>query len=85
VNASLPAYFVSLNLDIEELDAQFAEDDGLHVNPLGVKGLGEIAVVGVRQLSRTQYFARRVRDCANYQSGLKIHCAPVELAPLILD
>jgi hypothetical protein len=36
-----------VNLDIPRLEAHFVEEDDPHVNPLGVKGVAEIALVGM--------------------------------------
>jgi xanthine dehydrogenase YagR molybdenum-binding subunit len=47
VNAHMADYLVPVNLDIGQLEAHFVEEVDPHVNPLGVKGLGEIALVGV--------------------------------------
>jgi hypothetical protein len=35
-----------VNLDTSKLEALFVDEVDPHVNPLGVKGLGEIALVG---------------------------------------
>jgi hypothetical protein len=40
-------YLVPVNLDIPRLEAHFVEEDDPHVNPLGVKGVAEIALVGM--------------------------------------
>jgi xanthine dehydrogenase YagR molybdenum-binding subunit len=47
VNADLANYLAPVNADIAELDALFVEEDDPYVNPLGVKGVGELALVGV--------------------------------------
>jgi xanthine dehydrogenase YagR molybdenum-binding subunit len=47
VNAHMADYLVPVNLDIDSLEGHFVEEHDLHVNPLGVKGLGEIALVGM--------------------------------------
>ena len=47
VNAHMADYLVPVNLDIGQLEAHFVDEVDPHVNPLGVKGLGEIALVGV--------------------------------------
>jgi xanthine dehydrogenase YagR molybdenum-binding subunit len=65
VNASMADYLVPVNLDIGELDVVFVEEDDAHVNPLGVKGLGEIALVGVAPAIANAVFhatGKRVRD-----------------------
>jgi xanthine dehydrogenase YagR molybdenum-binding subunit len=65
VNASMADYLVPVNLDVRQIEAQFVEEDDLHVNPLGVKGLGEIALVGMAPAIANAVFhatGRRVRD-----------------------
>ena len=47
VNADLANYLAPVNADIAELDALFVEEHDPYVNPLGVKGVGELALVGV--------------------------------------
>jgi xanthine dehydrogenase YagR molybdenum-binding subunit len=65
VNASMADYLVPVNLDVNELEAVFVEEDDSHVNPLGVKGLGEIALTGIAPAIANAVFhatGRRVRD-----------------------
>jgi xanthine dehydrogenase YagR molybdenum-binding subunit len=65
VNASMADYLVPVNLDIAELDAIFVDEDDPHVNSLGAKGLGEIALVGVAPAVANAVFhatGRRVRE-----------------------
>jgi xanthine dehydrogenase YagR molybdenum-binding subunit len=65
VNASMADYLVPVNLDVGALDAVFVEETDAYVNPLGVKGLGEIALVGMAPaIANAVYHAtgRRVRD-----------------------
>ncbi len=65
VNGNIAEYLVPVNADIGELDVTFVEEQDPHVNPLGVKGVGEIAVVGVAPaIANAVYHAtgRRVRE-----------------------
>ncbi len=65
VNASMTDYLVPVNLDVGSLEALFVEEEDPHVNPLGVKGIGEIAIVGVAPAIANAVFhatGRRVRD-----------------------
>jgi xanthine dehydrogenase YagR molybdenum-binding subunit len=65
VNGSMADYLVPVNPDIASLDAIFVDEVDPHVNPLGAKGLGEIAYVGVAPaVANAVYHAtgRRVRD-----------------------
>ncbi len=47
MNASLAGYHVPVNADVLDIDTGFVEEDDKIVNPLGVKGLGELGMVGV--------------------------------------
>lgn len=47
VNAHMADYLVPVSLDIDQLEASFLEQADLRANPLGAKGVGEIALVGV--------------------------------------
>jgi xanthine dehydrogenase YagR molybdenum-binding subunit len=65
VNGSLADYLVPVNADIQALDAIFVDEHDPHVNPLGVKGVGELASIGVAPaIANAVYHAtgKRVRD-----------------------
>ncbi|MGI9025241.1 MAG: xanthine dehydrogenase family protein molybdopterin-binding subunit [Burkholderiaceae bacterium] len=65
VNASLAEYHVPVNADVGSIDVLFVDEDDPHVNPLGVKGIGEIGITGVAgAIANAIYNAtgRRVRD-----------------------
>jgi xanthine dehydrogenase YagR molybdenum-binding subunit len=65
VNAHMGDYLVPVNLDSPRLEAHFVEEDDPHVNPLGVKGVGEIALVGMAPAIANAVFhatGKRVRD-----------------------
>jgi xanthine dehydrogenase YagR molybdenum-binding subunit len=65
VNANLGEYHVPVNADIHDIDVIFVEERDDTINPLGVKGVGEIGVVGTAAaIANAIYHAtgRRVRD-----------------------
>jgi xanthine dehydrogenase YagR molybdenum-binding subunit len=65
VNAHMADYLVPVNLDTPRLEAHFVDEEDPHVNPLGVKGLGEIALVGMAPAIANAVFhatGKRVRD-----------------------
>ena len=65
MNAHMADYLVPVNLDIPQLEAHFVDEADPHVNPLGVKGLGEIALIGMAPAIGNAVFhatGRRVRD-----------------------
>jgi xanthine dehydrogenase YagR molybdenum-binding subunit len=65
VNANLAEYHVIVNADIGEIDVAFVPEDDPHVNLLGAKGLGEVAMTGVAAAVANAVFnatGRRIRD-----------------------
>jgi xanthine dehydrogenase YagR molybdenum-binding subunit len=65
VNAHMADYLMPVNLDINRLEAHFVDEEDPHVNPLGVKGLGEIALVGMAPAIANAIFhatGKRVRN-----------------------
>lgn len=47
MNHNLAEYHVPVNADVHEIDVIFVEEHDAIVNLIGVKGLGEIGIVGV--------------------------------------
>lgn len=47
VNANMSDYLVPVNADVPALDATFLTTEDTVANPIGVKGLGEVVIVGV--------------------------------------
>ena len=68
VNGSLAEYLVPVNADIVILDPIFVEEHDPHVNPLGVKGVGEIALVGV---------AAAIANAVYHATGKRIRALPI--------
>ena len=66
VNANFAEYAVPVHADAPPvMDVIFVDEDDPHVNPLGVKGLGEIAIVGVASAISNAVFhatGKRVRE-----------------------
>src|SRR5712672_3262667 len=47
MNANIAEYHVPVNADVHDIDVIFVDEPDRIVNPLGIKGLGEIGIVGV--------------------------------------
>jgi len=65
VNANLADYLVPVNADVPELDAAFVDSTDPEADPIAVKGLGELVIVGVPAAIANAVFnatGRRVRD-----------------------
>src|SRR4028118_1578023 len=65
-NANFAEYAVPVHADAPPvMDAIFVEEHDPHVNPLGVKGVGEIAMVGVAPAITNAIFhatGKRIRE-----------------------
>jgi len=65
VNANLAEYHVIVNADVGAIDCAFVDEVDPHVNALGAKGLGEVAMTGVTGAVANAIFnatGKRVRD-----------------------
>ena len=65
MNANLAEYAMPVPADIHDIKVIFVEEPDEIVNPLGIKGLGEIGIVGVAAaIANAVYHAtgKRVRD-----------------------
>jgi xanthine dehydrogenase YagR molybdenum-binding subunit len=65
MNANIAEYHVPVNADVHDIQIIFVDEPDDIVNPLGIKGLGEIGIVGVAAaISNAIYHAtgKRVRD-----------------------
>jgi xanthine dehydrogenase YagR molybdenum-binding subunit len=74
VNAHMADYLLPVNLDIPELRVSFVDETDPHVNPLGAKGLGEIALVGV---------APAIANAIFHATGRRMHHLPIRLEHLL--
>jgi len=65
MNPNLQHYHVPVNADILEIETIFVEEDDKIVNPLGVKGMGELGMVGIPAAIANAVFhatGKRIRD-----------------------
>ncbi|TQE31091.1 xanthine dehydrogenase family protein molybdopterin-binding subunit [Streptomyces ipomoeae] len=65
VNANLADYLVPVNADIPDLKAIYLDGEDREADPLGVKGLGELVMIGVAPAIANAVFhatGRRVRE-----------------------
>ncbi|RYF64736.1 MAG: xanthine dehydrogenase family protein molybdopterin-binding subunit, partial [Cytophagaceae bacterium] len=65
VTRSFADYHVPSNLDIGEMDAIFIREDDQKANKMGIKGIGEVGIVGVAAAVANAIFnatGKRVRD-----------------------
>jgi len=65
MNPNLQHYHVPVNADVHEIETLFVEEDDKVVNPLGVKGMGELGMVGIPAAIANAVFhatGKRIRD-----------------------
>ncbi len=65
MNANIAEYHVPVNADIHDIQVIFVDEPDDIINPLGIKGVGEIGIVGVAAaIANAVYHAtgKRVRD-----------------------
>lgn len=74
MNHNLSEYHVPVNADIGDIDVLFVDEHDEIVNPLGVKGVGEIGVVGV---------AAAVSNAVWHATGKRIRDLPITLDKLM--
>lgn len=73
-NASLGEYLVPVNADAPDVDVELVEVDDKVVNPLGVKGCGEIGQVGA---------AAAIANAVFHATGRRIHELPIRVEHLL--
>lgn len=74
VNAHMADYLLPVNLDIPRLDVEFVDEVDPHVNPLGVKGLGEIALVGM---------APAIGNAIFHATGIRVRNLPIRIEDVL--
>jgi xanthine dehydrogenase YagR molybdenum-binding subunit len=65
VTANLADYHIPVQMDVPAIDVSWVDEHDPHVNPLGVKGIGEIGITGTAAAIANAVFhatGRRIRD-----------------------
>jgi xanthine dehydrogenase YagR molybdenum-binding subunit len=74
VNHDLAMYHVATNADVGEIDVAWIDEEDLHVNPMGAKGIGEIGIVGT---------AAAVANAIYDATGVRVRDLPITPAKLV--
>jgi xanthine dehydrogenase YagR molybdenum-binding subunit len=74
MNANLADYLVPTNADIPAVAVIFVEEDDPHVNPAGVKGIGEIGITGS---------AAAVANAVYHATGVRVRDLPITVEKLL--
>ena len=70
MNADLAEYHVPVNADIGTIDVTLVDEIDPHVNPIGVKGIGEIGITGV---------AAAIANAVYNATGVRVRELPITL------
>jgi xanthine dehydrogenase YagR molybdenum-binding subunit len=74
INHDLAEYHVPVNADIQNIEVIFVDEHDEHVNELGVKGLGEIGIVGT---------AAAISNAIFHATGKRVRQLPITLDKLL--
>lgn len=74
VNHNIADYLIPVNADISQLDVICVPEDDEKVNPLGVKGIGEIGIVRMNAA---------VANAAFHANGKRVRELPIRIENLI--
>ncbi|MDQ6633460.1 MAG: xanthine dehydrogenase family protein molybdopterin-binding subunit, partial [Gemmatimonadota bacterium] len=74
LNADLAEYHVPVNADVGAIDVSFVEVADAHVNPIGVKGAGEIGITGV---------GAAIANAVYHATGVRVRDLPITLDKVV--
>jgi xanthine dehydrogenase YagR molybdenum-binding subunit len=74
MNANIAEYHVPVNADVHDIEVIFVDERDDIVNPLGIKGLGEIGIVGV---------AAAIANAVYHATGKRVRDLPITLDKLL--
>ena len=73
MNANIAEYHVPVNADVHDIKVIFVDEPDNIINPLGIKGVGEIGLVGV---------AAAIANAAYHATGKRVRDLPITLDKL---
>jgi len=74
VNANIAEYLVPVNADIPDIQAIVVANDERNSNPLGVKGIGELPMVGV---------AAAIANAVYHATGTRVRKVPIRVEDVL--
>ena len=74
MNPNLAEYHVPVNADVPSIEAILVEERDVHVNALGIKGVGEIGITGT---------AGAIANAVWHATGVRVRSFPITLDRLI--
>ena len=76
MNADLAEYRVPVNADVPSVEAILVAEDDRYVNPLGVKGVGEIGITGT---------VGAIANAIWHATGVRVRRFPIHIEDLLTD
>lgn len=74
LNANIAEYLVPVNADVREIRVHMLEERDEYVNPLGVKGIGELGIVGT---------AAAIGNAVYHATGKRLTTLPMQIPSLL--
>ena len=74
MNANIAEYHVPVNADVHDIKVIFVDEPDEIINPLGIKGVGEIGIVGV---------AAAIANAVFHATGKRVRGLPITLDKLM--
>ncbi len=74
LNANIAEYLVPVNADIREIRVEMLDEKDDYVNPLGVKGIGELGIVGT---------AAAIANAVYHATGKRLRNLPIRMSDLV--
>jgi Molybdopterin-binding domain of aldehyde dehydrogenase len=74
VNDDFAEYHIATNADVGTVEVAFLDEDDPHVNPMGVKGIGELGIVGT---------AAAIANAVYHATGIRVRDLPIRLDKLL--
>ena len=74
INHNFAEYHVPVNADVHAIEVIFVDEREAHLNPLGVKGVGEIGIVGV---------AAAIANAAFHATGVRVRDLPITIDKIL--
>jgi xanthine dehydrogenase YagR molybdenum-binding subunit len=74
INHNFAEYHVPVNADVHDIEVIFVDEREPHLNPLGVKGIGEIGIVGT---------AAAIANAVYHATGVRVRDLPITIDKLL--
>jgi xanthine dehydrogenase YagR molybdenum-binding subunit len=74
INHNFAEYHVPVHADVHDIDVIFVDEREDHLNPLGVKGVGEIGIVGT---------AAAIANAAFHATGVRVRDLPITIDKIL--